>query len=66
MREQQVEENVLCVCVAMCVLYCVCVSHEGGTSADTTNMPRVCVSGDLVKKQGHLGAPGRTMIIDRM
>ena len=26
-------------------------------------MPRVCVSGELVKKQGHLGAPGRTRII---
>ena len=58
MREQQVEENVLCVCVVMCVLCCVCVWHEGGTSADTTDMPRVCVSGEVVKNKviwGRLG-----------
>ena len=56
----------VCVCVlccVVCVVLCVCVYdvHEGGTSADTTDMPCVCVSGALVKKKGHLGAPGRTL-----
>ena len=73
--KQQVEENVLYVCVCgvvcgvcvyvcvcaccvvLCVLCCVCVSdvHEGGTSADTTDMPCGCVSGALVKKPGSFG-----------
>ena len=52
------------LCCAVCVVLCVCVSdvHERGTSADTTDMPCACISGTLVKKQGHLGAPGRTLI----
>ena len=62
MREQQVEENVLCVCCDVCVILCVCLTR--GWNFCRHNQYATCVRlGRSGKKQGHLGAPGRTIII---
>ena len=57
-RESNNLKKMCCVC---CAVY-VCVSdvHECGTSADTTSMPCVRLT-RAEKKQGHLGAHGRTL-----